>query len=67
MRKFDIGDKVRLVPNTTLWASHESLRDKVGRVKALVDDGTGFDRITIEYDGVEEFIGISSGLFLRTI
>ena len=50
-RTLQVGDTVRLKPGTPGWAQHESHRDKVGEVVALVDDGTSLHRITVAFDG----------------
>jgi hypothetical protein len=50
-RRLAVGDKVRLKLGTPGWAQHASLRDSVGEVMALVDDGTSLHRITVAFDG----------------
>ena len=50
-RTLKVGDQVRLKPGTPGWAQHANLRDKIGEVVALVDDGTSLHRITVAFDG----------------
>lgn len=50
-RVLQVGDRVRLRPGTAGWAQHANLRNQVGEVVALVDDGTQLHRITVAFNG----------------
>lgn len=60
---FNVGDKVQIIKGTLLWGANQDLKDKVGVVTDLVDDGTSITRITVEYDGIERFTGIAADQF----
>jgi hypothetical protein len=62
LRKFRIGDFLFLRPGTLTWGIRQDLKDKVGRVVAIVDDGSGPNRITVACDKIE-FTGLSMGFF----
>lgn len=63
LRKFRVGDCVFLRSGTLIWGSRQDLKDKVGKVVEIVDDGSGPNRITVAYGDQIEFVGMSMGLF----
>jgi len=64
-KPFQVGDRVKLSPDTMLWTARTELRELTGDVIDLVFDGTSLERITVAYDGVREFTGMYAGLFDR--
>jgi transcriptional regulator with XRE-family HTH domain len=63
LRDFRAGDRVRLRRGTTIWAQYHDLKDSVGTVRAVVNDGTSMKRITVAYGEDEIFTGIDANLF----
>jgi hypothetical protein len=57
------GDRVKLRAGTLLWAEHYDIRNQVGIVKGIVDDGTSLYRISVEVDGQMMFVGVDAGSF----
>lgn len=56
------ADVVRLRPGSLYWGCHPGLRDKVGIVTHTAD-ADGACLVTVNFDDVEMFSGIDSGMF----
>jgi len=65
LRPLQIGDRVRLAKGTCKWGGEPELRDLVGEVFDLVDDGCSVRRPSVCYSNGRELKGCDRGIFQR--
>lgn len=63
MRKFNTGDKVKLVRGTSIWGQYHHLDEVAGDVVKTLSEGQ-LHRISVAYGGETVFTLIAEGLFI---